>query len=464
MGGASVEENKITLGNMNTYSVVSIFAFDLDGSPLIQTIPLLFGTRTNKVAVVDKNGIPVVGATVTIRPHLYYGFSIVLVTDATGEVTFTNLADSPYTVLVTGAGGLYAAGGFHSAAINPVTVTLRPFTYPVASSDDFGLATGWISGTYSADGKRSINSGTNSQIPQFMSKAATLLPSGNARSIYINYMFQAGEDLNTAAYTDYFVLALRTNTGSPVELYSQNVFTVGKGSYDGSKKAGWYAKELRLPAGSDATSVQFEAAVSNMRDNAGASYIYVRGIGVCDQCASCESCPMQARCQAACQAPATNQCNFYSTCVEETMRCGDAGYVLAEAYPTCERLRELVKTNSLPAASNNVITLAEKCAQQALVSHLSCGDSCANINTLAPAAQGTCYTSSGYCALGGYDAARILAMLGPQTRLGLGAAIASTSGCRETLLATVRAERAVPGMTAEKAWVLYAAEVFFEYV
>jgi hypothetical protein len=98
--------------------------------------------------------------------------------------------------------------------------------------------------------------------------------------------------------------------------------------------------------------------------------------------------------------------------------CGDAGYVLIEAYPTCERLRELVKANSLTATSNSVITLAEKCAQQALVSHLNCDDSCANINTLAPAAQGTCYTSSGYCGLGGYDAARILAMLGPPDTLG----------------------------------------------
>ncbi|KAK5661179.1 hypothetical protein OQA88_11070 [Cercophora sp. LCS_1] len=384
-------------------------------------------------------------------------------TNSLGQVVFSNVADAPWVAQVIGPEGAVGEGSFHTAAQSSVAVTLRSFSLPVAGSDDFSLSNGWSGGTFNSASTRQLGSGTVST-PQVMSKAITLPQGNGARSVLVEYQWQCGESIDTILYTDYFTINMRTNTGSPVEWMSQNVYGMGAGSYDAAKKTGVYTKELRLPASSGVTSLRLDVVAANMRDASGSSTIFINSIGICDQCASCESCPSQARCKAACKSPLANQCSFYAVCAEETMRCGPASYLLAEGHSTCERLRDARKANILSAAANNVILQGERCAQQSIASLLGCGNTCADIDTIAPKEYGTCFTDAGFCALGGFDAARILATLGPAARIGLGRAVASTTGCRETLIATIQGARLAPGLDASRAWALYVAEVFFENV
>ncbi|KAK0732097.1 hypothetical protein B0H67DRAFT_566672 [Lasiosphaeris hirsuta] len=295
-----------------------------------------------------------------------------------------------------------------------------------------------------------------------MYKSVKLPTTNAATSVFIEYQFQSGE---TVAYTnsfyhDHFTVTIRTDSGSLLERFSQNIRGLGPFAFT-STRTDWFTKELHLPAGSGVSSVRFDASVNNMRDSSGQSYINIRSIGLCDKCASCATCPSLAKCQVPCTAPRAGTCTFYKACAEETLRCGGSGFLLAQAEPVCEALRSLVISNKLPAAANTFIQNAEQCVQASIAGHLSCDTACTDIETIAPAAVGPCYTSAGFCALTATAAAHILAVLSPEQTQALGEQIAVTSGCRDSLLASFATERGTAG-SASDAWMLYVAETYFK--
>jgi len=157
-------------------------------------------------------------------------------------------------------------------------------------------------------------------------------------------MFHSGQSIDARDYADTFTITIRTDTGAPFERFSQNVYGLGPGSFNGesTRQTGWFTKELHPPEGSDVSYVRFDALVSNVRDNYGDSFLNIRKVSFCEKCASCAECPSLAKCQETCITPRENTCVFYQTCAEATLRCGSSNYLLAQAETTCWNLRDFL--------------------------------------------------------------------------------------------------------------------------
>ncbi|KAK4444030.1 hypothetical protein QBC34DRAFT_476037, partial [Podospora aff. communis PSN243] len=460
--GTTVEGNSITLGNLpGGLNLVTIFAFDTDGKALVQTIPLVFGDKSVQVIARDPSGNLFPGATVTLTSVFAVGYSATVTTDGNGLAVFNNINPStPYHIQVTGPDGSVGDGTI-VAFEGSREVRTRSIPPIDAANDNFGMTGFDGPGWYQGDGTRKVGSGDGTQASQNTGKTVTI-PGGRTgtTSFFMEYQFYSSEILSTETFTDPFTITMRTDAGQ-LEWFTSNSWGLGADAFDG-QAAGWFTKELHVPAESDATLVRFDAAVANMWDDIVEGFVTVRNIGMCDKCATCAECPGLAKCQDKCITPRKRTCAFYKTCAEESLKCGPEGYLLAQAEKTCETLRHVVRKGGVSQAANEFIDNAEQCVQTSIAGHLNCGTTCTNLAVVAMKAQGTCYVDNGFCSLSGIEAAHLLAILGHDQRHYVGQAVAAKDGCLDTLLTKITAEREDPNVSASNAWALYAAETYLE--
>jgi len=435
------------------YFMVTVMAFDTTGWPIFQSFQLVFGSHTLQVAVRDAEGSPVAGVDVEASATTYVDVGQTATTDSSGIATFQNVPSTTISLKVATADGQFAVGSVAGGHQFSASLTLIPFHPAAAGSDGFDVengTTGWTGGsTTTTITKRddrlarrdaaALEVGTNSSPSlQTASKSFSLPP--DASMAFIEYLFQTDEvpgGYFGTQFNDYFSVTIRTEEGALTSVV-RSMNELGLGAFDAAGSTTWLTTQVGLPGNAD--SVGFLVAVSNVVDALFQSKVVVRKVGICDKCATCEQCPSLAKCQDVCLHPPLDSCAFYQSCVEETVRCGAAGYALASAQQTCNKFQNAAYQFS--EAGKKWFLNAEQCAQLSLLPLLSCDATCDGLAFAGWGSLPNCYTKGGdLCDLEGPDYVHIMEILGGDLSYkgAVAAAVSSVDGCSRKIVDTIDA-------------------------
>jgi CubicO group peptidase (beta-lactamase class C family) len=129
------------------YVLLSVFALDVTGAPIIKSFELHFGTIDMPVLVLDPAGQPAAGVAVTANATAFPGVGESCTTDATGKCTLTDLSATTIGLVARTADNAIGVNGL-AATTSLVTIQLIPFLPPTNSSS-FDVAngtSGWTGG------------------------------------------------------------------------------------------------------------------------------------------------------------------------------------------------------------------------------------------------------------------------------------------------------------------------------
>ncbi|KAH7142746.1 hypothetical protein B0J13DRAFT_636427 [Dactylonectria estremocensis] len=420
--GTTSTTKSITLDSLNDYALLTVVAFEASGWPIFQTFPLLFGSSSLTVQVTDGAGNLVPGARVYANASTYLNVGEVLLTDADGKVVFENVPSTTISLRAVGPDQSLGVDSIAGGLVTSITITLEPFHEPVEGNDDFDVdngLSGWTGGTVvDLATKRAVHLVkrasslviyTNGQ-PDVQMARKTFTLADDASSVFIEYQFQTDEvpgGYFGSQFNDYFSVSIQTDDGGSAFI-SRSMNELGLGAFIfETGETDWFTAQLDVS--NDANSVEFIVAVSNVADSAYQSKVTVRRVGVCDKCASCTDCPELAKCQDSCKTPALNSCAFYSSCAEETLKCGASGYPLGRGERTCNKLQHLM--DKFSDEGKQLVTRGEQCMEQALVDYLTCEASCEAIEGVGLNSLPKCYADNGFCSVKGMDYVYLLSIL-----------------------------------------------------
>ncbi|KAK2032009.1 hypothetical protein LX32DRAFT_726218 [Colletotrichum zoysiae] len=441
----SVTPEGISFSGFSIGSVLlSVFALDVTGSPIIKSFQLVFGSISMPVSVVGADGNPVSGATVTVNATTYPGVGTFCTTDNTGRCTFDNLP--PTTI------GLVARAGDNSIAVNGlaassglVTLKLMPYVDPDAdaSFDVANGTTGWSGGTTtSVKVKRDTQLvvSTNGQ-PNLQSAAKSFPVHPFTKSAYIKYKFVTSEvpgGYFGTQYNDYYSITIRSNTGAFVTV-TNSMNALGLGAFDAAGATDWYT--LSLPVPSDTESVRYDVGVSNVADALYDSQVIVEKVGdlQCEKCGDCNTCPSDPMCQLSCTDPPIKSCSFYRNCAQAQLGCDSGEYPLAYGEKNCVKISSNVDKFS-PAGVDWVWNTMH-CLQLRMVPVLQpCTATCASFSAEAFASHTGCYLENGICSLPCLDLIYLFGSVGTDlfTKESLIQAIQVGGGCIDNIKETLK--------------------------
>lgn len=182
---------------------------------------------------------------------------------------------------------------------------------------------------------------------------------------------------------------------------------MGLGAFDAAGATDWMMLSLKLPE--NAKSVDFTIGVSNVADSLLDSSVIVdkAGEAECDQCGDCASCPTDSMCLDKCQHPQRGSCDFYRTCAEGQLGCGDTGYPIRYGERNCNKFKN--NLNWFTTDGQNWIFDTMWCLQKAMVPVLApCTADCASFSQAAFDSHPGCYVDSGVCGLSCPDVVALL--------------------------------------------------------
>jgi hypothetical protein len=184
-------------GFVDDYVLLSVFALDTNGSPIIESWELHFGSINMPIQVLNPDDTPAEGVHVEANATIYPGLTGSCTTDATGKCTLDNL---PGTTI-----GLVARKGDNSIAVNglapttvEVTLKLLPFVTPKtgASFDIDNGTSGWTGG----DLQQSLKIKRDTTLVVDTNRQYTLQSANNSfpvsegtKKAYIKYRFITSE-------------------------------------------------------------------------------------------------------------------------------------------------------------------------------------------------------------------------------------------------------------------------------
>lgn len=120
----------------------------------------------------------------------------------------------------------------------------------------------------------------------------------------------------------------------------------------------------------------------------------------CSTCGDCNSCPGYPMCANSCQVPPLQQCDFYQTCVEDSVPCsGDpSSYAINYGLKNCEKFDQ--NLNLFSENGQQFIWGTMNCLQKTLVPVVSaCNATCQSIHDAAFGSHAQCYIANGFCSL-----------------------------------------------------------------
>ncbi|RFU74869.1 stanniocalcin family domain-containing [Trichoderma arundinaceum] len=120
----------------------------------------------------------------------------------------------------------------------------------------------------------------------------------------------------------------------------------------------------------------------------------------CTACGDCNSCPGYAMCASTCQQPPLHQCDFYQTCVEDSVPCsGDPNsYAIDYGLKNCQKFDHNLDLFS--DRGQQFIWGTMNCLQKDLVPVVSaCNATCKSIHDAAFGSHAQCYIANGFCSL-----------------------------------------------------------------
>lgn len=406
-------------GLTEAYVLLSVFALDSEGEPLLSSFALIFGTISKSVLVVDATGKPAPNVLVQANATIYPGLGQTATTDSSGAVTFINLIATTLSLIATTPDNQIAVAGIASTSAGDTTLTLIPFNSPASAtalrkrSNEFVVSTAF------------------SPNVQMVSKVFTLPPS--AKTAYINYVFQTDEILGGffgTQFNDYFSLMIRSDVGAST-FYTNSMNSLGFSAFDAGGATSNYTLTLDITG---AKTVEFDVAVSNVGDALyrklsiphnltqpdscsdfleSESQVIVNDYGnltcnICDD--GCKNCPGDPMCQPTCQNPPPKSCSFYRACAEAKVPCGGSGYALGFGEYFCNKYQTNIA--QFTPAGQDWVNSVMSCLQKALIPILTCDPTCSSIKSGAFASHTACYVNAGVCNLAVEDFKLILTIVG----------------------------------------------------
>lgn len=413
--GVEASASGISLpGFANMQVFLTVMGLDLNGNVFQGAYQLIFGEISMPVLVIDANGNPVAGATVTANATTFPYVGQVITTDDSGVGVFTNVPLTTIGLVATTPDNQIAVNGL-AATTSSTTLSLIPFTIPGNVTSDFANGTlGWTGGV-EVDGssftKRSLTRrdttdlevSTNGQFDeQLASKEFQLFPF--TKTTYIKYKFITAEvpgGYFGTQYNDYFSVTVRDDTGA-YSTYTNSMNALGLGAFDADGATDWM--QLQLQVSSKAQFVHFDVGVSNVVDNLLDSEIIVDHVGdlTCDQCGDCSVCAGDPMCQNQCLTPPPQSCNWYRDCAAASMQtlCPDGGYPINYGWKNCNNFQN--QLGQLSSAGQAWMWGVMNCLQNALLPNLppqDCTATCQSVSTAAFNSHPKCYVDNGFCNL-----------------------------------------------------------------
>lgn len=198
VAGISVKPDSVSFsGFVEDYVLLSLFALDQSGSPIIKSWELHFGSVDMPILILNPDNTPAAGVHVEANATIYPGLSGSCTTDASGKCLIQNL---PGTTI-----GLVARKDDNSIAVNglapttvQVTLKLLPFITPkpgASFNTDNGTA-GWTGGTLnqSVKIKRDTTLVVNTNGEYILQSASNSFPASDGiKKAYIKYRFITSE-------------------------------------------------------------------------------------------------------------------------------------------------------------------------------------------------------------------------------------------------------------------------------
>jgi hypothetical protein len=232
------------------------------------------------------------------------------------------------------------------------------------------------------------------------------------KTAYIKYKFVTQEvpgGYFGTQYNDYYTISIRTDTGASGSM-TNSMNALGLGAFDADGATDWFTFSISVPPNTQ--SVDYDVGVSNVADALLQSQVIVDKVGdsTCDQCGDCATCPGDPVCQATCQSPPPQTCNFYQQCAEATAQCGAGGYPLLYGEKNCLRFQTNIAKFS--AQGQAWIYSTMHCLQLALIPVLETCPDCGTVKTAGFQSHPTCYVSSGFCTLPCWDYVQVFATVG----------------------------------------------------
>ncbi|KAL7793772.1 hypothetical protein V8C37DRAFT_401636 [Trichoderma ceciliae] len=120
----------------------------------------------------------------------------------------------------------------------------------------------------------------------------------------------------------------------------------------------------------------------------------------CTACGDCNSRPGYPMCASTCQEPPFHQCDFYQTCVEDSVPCsGDPNsYAINFGLKNCQKFDQ--NFNLFSDRGQQFIWGTMNCLQKDLVPVVSaCNATCKSIHDAAFGSHAQCYIANGFCSL-----------------------------------------------------------------
>ena len=196
--GMTVSEDSISFsGFSDDYCLLSVFALDTNGYPIIKSWELHFGSINMPVLILNPDDSPAEGVHVEANATVYPGLTGGCMTNALGKCTIENL---PGTTI-----GLVARKNDNSIAVNglapttvQVTLKLLPFIIPKpgASFDVDNGTAGWTGGTLqqSLKIKRDTTLVVNTNGQYTLQSSTNSFPASEGiKKAYIRYRFITSE-------------------------------------------------------------------------------------------------------------------------------------------------------------------------------------------------------------------------------------------------------------------------------
>jgi hypothetical protein len=145
-------------------------------------------------------------------------------------------------------------------------------------------------------------------------------------------------------------------------------------------------------------SLQFGPSTSS--ENASQYFLQATINNGCSTCGDCSTCPGYPMCASTCQVPPLQQCDFYQTCVEDSVPCsGDSNsYAINYGLKNCQKFDQNLSLFS--DAGQKFIWGTMNCLQKTLVPVVSaCNATCESIHDAAFGSHAQCYIANGFCSL-----------------------------------------------------------------
>jgi len=177
------------------YVVLSLFALDTNGYPIIKSWELHFGSVAMPVLILNPDDTPAAGVKVEANATIYPGLTATCTTDAAGKCSFQCLPGTTISLVARKDDNSIAVDGLAPSTVE-ISLKLLPFVAP-ASGSSFGSGlTGWTGGSLQQSVKvkrdTTLVVNTNGQF-DLQSASSSFPASETTKKAYIKYRFITSE-------------------------------------------------------------------------------------------------------------------------------------------------------------------------------------------------------------------------------------------------------------------------------